>query len=208
LADTIALFRGALPARDQMPLSQQSVDCLRSALDMGRGVVFATAHLGPIDVMAASVAECGFPVATLARESYDPRFTELYDAMRDPRGIRTIYRGRPGTETSIVRCLRDGLAVGFPMDLAGRGMAVRRLPFLGSRPPIPVGPAAIARRLRIPVVVGTPAPGRSQLHVRIEMIDAGGQMPERELTAALAGALEARIRDLPHHWPWMHEGRC
>jgi Kdo2-lipid IVA lauroyltransferase/acyltransferase len=207
LAQTVGLLRQDRIASDVMPLSAASRTVLDRALAGGRGVVFATAHLGPIDVMAASVAEAGYPVATLARESYDPRFTALYDALRKPRGIRTIYRGRPGMEAAIVRALRQGHLVGFPMDLAGRGMPTQLVPFLGERAPIPVGPARIALLLGSPVVVGTPEPVGERLQITVESVAwEQGEQAEDQLTRAIVMALERRIRAMPAHWPWMHGG--
>lgn len=204
LAQTLSLLRSSRPVSEAMPLSAEARQVLDEAVARGRGVVFATAHLGPLDLMAACVAEAGYRIATLARESYDPRFTEMYDALRKPRGVRTIYRGRAGMETAVVRALRGGALVGFPMDLAGRGMQTRELPFLGERSPIPVGPARIAEALGAPVVVGTFAPGGSGMHFTVQLVGLGGDLPEAELTASITRALERRILDLPAHWPWMH----
>lgn len=208
LADTVALLDRRCVG-DRMPLAPEGRAVLDEALGQGRGVIFCTAHLGPIDLMAASVAECGYEVTTLARESYDPRFTELYDALRGQRGVRTIYRGRAGMEQAIVRALRRGGLVGFPMDLGGRGVAVRQLPFLGRRVGLPIGPARLAALVGAPVVVGTPAPGPSGVWTTVEHIGAAmGDDPDHDackLTESIAASLERRIRALPEHWVWMHD---
>jgi KDO2-lipid IV(A) lauroyltransferase len=187
-----------------MPLDPEACRVLDAKRAEGRGVIFVTAHLGPIDIMAASVAEHGYPAATLARESYDPRFTALVESLRAPRGVQTIYRGRQGMESAIIRALRRGMLVGFPMDLAGRGMETRQVPFLGEPTPIPVGPARLARRLGVPVVVGTPAPAAGGMTITVEPLDSDANGSDESLVLAMAGALERRIRALPAHWPWMH----
>lgn len=204
LAQTVGLVCSRRKARDIMPLDPEACRLLDAKRSEGRGVIFVTAHLGPIDVMAASVAEHGYPAATLARESYDPRFTALYESLRAPRGVQTIYRGRPGMETAVIRALRRGLLVGFPMDLAGRGMETRKVPFLGESTPMPVGPARLARRLRVPVVVGSPAPAPGGMIVTVEPLDADANESEESVIRAMASALERRIRALPAHWVWMH----
>ena len=48
----------------------------------GRGVLFPSAHLGPWERVAPSLVACGVPLVTLARESYDPRFSRLYERLR------------------------------------------------------------------------------------------------------------------------------
>ncbi len=205
LGDTLSLL-GNCQANDILPLSEDAREVLDEALACGRGVVFCTAHLGPIEVMAASVAERGYDVVTLARESYDPRFTEVYNAVRQPRGVKTIYRGREGMERSMIRALRDGKLIGFPMDLAGRGMATETYNFLGQPTEIPIGPARIALRLHAPVVVGTPAWGQKGLHISVEPITTENivKQDERTVTQAIVKALERRILNLPAHWVWMH----
>lgn len=204
LAQTVGLLCSRRKAGDIMPLDPEACRLLDAKLSEGRGVIFVTAHLGPMDVLAASVAEHGYPAATLARESYDPRFTALVESMRAPRGVQTIYRGRPGIATAVIRALRRGMLVGFPMDLAGRGMETREVPFLGEPTPMPVGPARLARRLNVPVVVGSPAPAAGGMIVTVEALDAAAKQSEESLILAMADALERRIRALPAHWLWMH----
>jgi len=203
-----------------MPLSYEARGVLDEVLSLGRGAVFVTAHLGPIDVMAASVAEHGYSVSTLARESYDPRFTRLYEQLRTPRGVRSIYRGRDAG-SKIVRALRGGGLVGFPVDLVGRGVRARTVRFLGQEDLIAVGPIVLANRLNVPIVIGSPAPGKVELEVTVERFltenreysyrrSRGGVengSDEQDLAQSMATILESRVRAIPAHWPWMHKSR-
>ena len=56
---------------------QTSRDELSRALAEGRGVVYVTCHLGPWERMAALLADLGFPITTMARESYDPQISDV-----------------------------------------------------------------------------------------------------------------------------------
>jgi KDO2-lipid IV(A) lauroyltransferase len=202
LADIVRLLDDREPVDSTMALGQGAEGTIRRAWKHGRGVVFATAHLGPIDRMAGLVASLGYPVVTLARESYDPRFTSLYERVRGRLGVRTIYRGRPGADVQLVRALRSGALVGFPMDLAGRGVATTTCRFLGEARWIPVGPARIALRTGARVLVGTPGPGEGgRVEVTVEEV---GAVEEADLTERMVRALERRIRAWPAHWVWMH----
>jgi Kdo2-lipid IVA lauroyltransferase/acyltransferase len=204
LADAVRLMRAEEPVERRLALSAEAEEVLREALSEGKGVVFVTAHLGPMERMAALVASRGFEVVTLARESYDPRFTTLYERLRASRGVRTIYRGRAGAEVAIVRALRGGSLVGFPMDLAGRGMECATVELLGAPHLVPLGPARIALRTGAAVVAGTPGPGPEGLRVFVTRLKVAPEMTEQELTRRCASELEARIRAWPAHWPWMH----
>lgn len=198
LADMVGLLAGEAPS---LVLEADDEARLRGALGE-RGVVFATAHLGPWEAIGPVLASRGLRVATVARESYDPRFDRLYARLRDDRGVRPLYRGAPGFATSLVRALRTGTIVGFPMDLAGRGVRTIDAPWMGRLAPIPVGPAELALRTGARVVVGTAAPGPSGPRLAIEVIPAG-DVDAAALTARIAGALSQRILAMPAAFPWM-----
>ena len=209
LADALRLLDGREKAGATLQLDETVEPMVREAMAAGRGVVFATAHLGPMERMAALVAECGLPVVTLARESYDPRFTAMFERARLSRGVQTIFRGRPGAAGAIVRALRHGSVVGFPMDLAGRGMACMQTQFLGRCVPIPLGPARIALRTGAALLVGTPqrAAGGA-MRVTVEpigdpIVRVPTARPDELLTKRLVCLLDRRIRALPDRWPWM-----
>jgi KDO2-lipid IV(A) lauroyltransferase len=203
LGDAVAMLRGDDPA----PLAFDEAD--RAVLDearaVGRGVVFASAHLGPWERVAATLVQAGVPLVTIAREAYDPRLTSIYDRIRAPRGVRAIYRGRPEAASRIVRALRSGAVLGMPMDLASRVPSIDA-PFLGHAARTAVGPARIALRTGAPVVVGTYAPGERVTVTRIRTDDlAPGTAGEKTLTSRLNEAIAARILATPESWVWMHE---
>lgn len=200
LADTLCLLDPRERAGRTLALDPGSAAVFREALARGRGVVFVSAHLGPWERLAALLVEEGFPVATVARESYDPRLTALYDRLRAPRGVRSIYRGRPGAAAAIARELRAGRAVGFLIDLPAR-VPSAPAPIFGAVADVPVGAARLARARRAEVVVGTTAPGGL---VRIDRVPTEdlppGRAGEAALLARMAAALDARIRADPEAW--------
>ncbi|MRG91032.1 lysophospholipid acyltransferase family protein [Polyangium spumosum] len=211
LADTLDLLRPGERAGARLSLDPASRRVFEEALAEGRGVVFVAAHLGPWERMAALLVEEGFPVATVARESYDPRFTELYERLRRPRGVRSLYRGRRGVALSIARELAEGRAVGFLVDIPARVPSITRR-LCGADVLVPVGPARIALARRAAVVVGTcapPAPAssnpRSSYPVveisRIPLDDLGPDpCAEDVLVTRITEELERRIAAWPEAW--------
>jgi KDO2-lipid IV(A) lauroyltransferase len=213
LGDGVALLRrrGGPP----IPLAPGSREVLDRAIGEGRGVIFASAHLGPWERVAASLVAAGLPFATVARESYDPRFTRLYERLRGRRGVQVIWRSRAGAGARILRTLRAGGVLGMPMDLRSRVPSCPA-PFLGHDAETPVGPARIALRARAAVVVGTVAPdaegcggpgGRGLVitATRIPTEDLPARGGAEALTARINDELSARIRALPDAWVWMHQ---
>jgi len=207
VGDTVAVLggRGGPPAP---ALTLQARAVIEQARGEGRGVVFASAHLGPWERVAASLAGAGVPLVTLARESYDPRFSRLYERLRAKGGVRVIWRGAPGAAARILRTLRNGEVLGVPMDLRSRVASIDA-PFLGHHAPTALGPARIALRTRAPVVVGTVAPDRegtlvvSATRIAAEDLgpDAAGALA---LTTRINDELSRRILAIPHAWVWMH----
>jgi Kdo2-lipid IVA lauroyltransferase/acyltransferase len=195
------LFRSDERAEVALDLDDASSAAFRAALDEGRGVVYVTAHLGPWERMAALLVERGFPVATVARESYDPRLTSaVYERLRAPRGVRSIYRGESGAAIRVARELTRGGAVGFLIDLPSRAVPSLDVPLFGAPARVALGPARMALGLRAAVVVGTAARGRVVVR-RLACDDLSpGEEGERALTRRIAAELDVRIRDTPTAW--------
>ena len=213
LAETVAL----LGARDWPPplaMTEHARATLAAAQADGRGVIFASAHLGPWERVAASIVASGFPLVALARESYDPRFSALTAQIRTRTGVRTIWRSESTAASKILRTLRAGELLGVTMDLRSR-VAACEAAFLGHPAPTAVGPAKIALRTGAAVVVGTAAPHISAtpgpgcpLVVTATRIATDGLTRDDagavELTTRINAELSRRILALPHAWVWMH----
>lgn len=203
LGDAVARLDPRRPL-DPIPFLHGARECLDAAIAEGRGVVFASAHLGPWERVAASLVHAGVPLTVVAREPYDPRLRRVYERLREARGVRTVYRGSDGAGVALVRVLRRGGVLGIPMDLTSRVPSVD-VPFLGENAPTPVGPARLALRTGAAVVVGTIAPssdGADAVGLSFTRIDASG--PEQALLERINAELSARIRAVPEAWPWMH----
>jgi lauroyl/myristoyl acyltransferase len=210
LTDTVALLDPTEAPDRTLGITRTSCEVLDAALAEGRGAIYATCPLGPWERMAALLASLGYPITTLARESYDPRFHELiYDLLRTSRNVEAIHRGTPTAPFAIVRALRRGRVLGFLVDLPDRARRAQMVTWLGRASRVPIGPARLALRTGAPIVVGTPAPEPGgKLSVRIERLSTAdlpaGEEGEAALCQRIADALSERIRALPTQWPWMH----
>ncbi|MDB4939383.1 MAG: Lipid biosynthesis lauroyl acyltransferase [Labilithrix sp.] len=206
LGDAVAMLDARRPSVT-LPFAPGARETLDAAIAERRGVLFASAHLGPWERVAATLVALEIPFTAVAREAYDPRLTRLYDRLRRERGLATIYRGAPGAAAGLLRTLRRGHVLGIPMDLASRVPSVE-VPFLGRPARTPVGPARLALRTGAAVVVGVPAPAEHQLELAVTRIPVDDLEAtaegERILTERINEVLSARIRALPEAWVWMH----
>lgn len=187
----------------QIIVPEQSRRNLDEALEENMGVVFVTAHLGNWELMAVKLAELGYGISTVARESYDPRFTSLIRRSRDRFGVQAIFRGEKGAAAKMLRALRGNRVLGLLIDQDTSVPSVF-VPFFGRSASTPVGAARIALRTGAPVVVGTIRRTlRGEHLVEVERVE----LPEdaREATAYLTNKLEERIRRHPTQWVWFHK---
>lgn len=170
------------------------------AIAEGRGVVFASAHLGPWERVAATLVAAGLPLSVVTREAYDPRFDALYTQLRGGRGVQAIPRGTPGAGKRMLRVLRSGGVLGIPMDLASRVPSVDA-PLLGRPAKTPSGPARLALRTGAAVIVATVDVVGDVTATRIDT----ASLDETTLTKRINDALSERIRAIPEAWVWMHD---
>jgi KDO2-lipid IV(A) lauroyltransferase len=193
---------------EPLVIAEADLRALESARAAGRGVLFVSAHLGPWEQVAASIVMAGFPLTTVARESYDPRLTRMYDRLRGRHGVRSIYRSDTNAGLRAMRCLKRGELLGVVMDLKSRVPSIDA-PFLGKMSETAIGPARLALRASSRVVVATAAPnGNDGLAITVTAIEtsdlSSGADHERTLTARINDELSRRIRALPQRWVWMH----
>jgi len=180
-----------------------SLAALDEALAPGRGVVYATGHIGNWELMAAALARAGYGVSTIAKESYDPRFTALLDSGRSGFGVSCIYRGTPGASAAMLRALGANRLLGILVD-QDTDVPGAFVPFLGLDAHTPTGAAALARRTSATLVVGSIRRTASGTHViEIAPVEPGGS--DEETTARISAILGSRVADHPSQWVWFHQ---
>jgi len=186
-----------------LPFPDAERTVLAEALREGRGVLFVSAHLGPWERVAQTLVASGFPLTTVARESYDPRLTALYDRLRGSKGVASIYRGAAGAPLRMLRTLRSGGLLAMLMDLRSRVPSIE-VPFLGAPAATPVGPARMACRTGAAIVVGTAAPSPDGPQLTVTRLTIDDLASEADVTACINDELSKRILAMPEQWVWMH----
>lgn len=181
---------------------------LETALARGRGVVFVSGHIGNWELLARRVARAGYPSQSIAKETTDPRVTELVGRFRARGGVRSIWRGQEGAARAMLRALKAGEILGLLIDQDTRVQSLF-VPFFGELAATPRAAADLAIRTGAAVVVGFCQREGRGYRLTMEEVPVPEGL-EREaaalaLTAALSERIEAAIRRAPEQWVWMHQ---
>jgi KDO2-lipid IV(A) lauroyltransferase len=151
----------------------------------GKGVVLASAHLGPVVLSGQVLAARGFDVAVIV-EPKAGDIGRVIDRARSAMGIRTVESTSP---MSVVRILRRGGVVGVLADRAITGVG-ERVPFFGREALLPSAHVALAMRTGAALVPGFALREGGRLRAFAE--------PELELPRT--GDREADLREGVRRW--------
>lgn len=119
------------PASDSLPLVREThgLECLDEACRAGRGIVFATPHLGAWE-LSAVVASRRIPMTVLFRPPRVAAFDELVSAARARLGLNPVPTSASGVR-ALHRALQRGEAVGILPDQQPRSGKGVYAPFFG-----------------------------------------------------------------------------
>lgn len=119
------------------------------AYTYGKGVVFATGHIGNWDMAGAAFAARGRPVSALVETLTPPRWNDRVQRTRTAAGVKAIPIENGPREMLAALRKQEGLAVLVDRPLANDGVPVT---FFGKETRVPAGAATLALRTGSPVV--------------------------------------------------------
>lgn len=211
MIEILNLWRGDKGVLERVQFSPGSRERLMEAMAGGRGVVYATGHLGNWELMAARIAAT-VPAHTITRQSYDPHLNRFVENVRRKYGIRPLDREDPELADKLKKLFEKGQLLGILMD-QDTSVPGDFVPFFGRQAFTPSGAASIALKYEVPLLVGWVerggADGRDHIvHVSeplaaLREADRGAEITR--LTAACTRLLEDAIRQAPEQWVWFHE---
>lgn len=174
----------------------------------GKGVLFLTAHFGSWELSSFAHGVYGYPCHFVVRPLDNPLLDELINRYRCLSGGRAIAKKDFGRE--VLRAFKRGDAVGVLIDqnmLAGEGVFVN---FFGRLACTTTGPARIARRAGVPIVLGLVVwdekIGKHRLRFEsVEWVSHADAEEEIRLnTQNFTRKIEEAVRRWPDHWLWVH----
>jgi KDO2-lipid IV(A) lauroyltransferase len=131
-------------------LNVKGMQYLEEARALGKGVLAVSCHMGSYEVVSAIWSATLAPVSFFAEELEPRALFEWYRETRARLGISVLTLDVGGIR-KVLQALRDEEMVitAIDRDITGTGHV---MPFFGRPAPIPLGPAAIARRLGTPLL--------------------------------------------------------
>ncbi len=173
------------------------------ALRRGRGVLFATAHLGNWELSAFAHAFFASPMNVIARPLDNPWIDALVERRRALSGNRVILK--KDFARSILKALAANQAVGVLVDQNAAPENGAFVDFFGMRACAGTGFAKLAARSGAAVIPGfalwLEEERRYVLRFYPPLPVTGDPAAD---TQALQSCLERVIRDYPDQWLWIH----
>jgi len=128
----------------------EGLENLRQAVELGRGVMLVTVHMGNWEWMGAALAYAGFPMTTIAQPQPNPHLNRILNEYRAMAGLEVFSRGT-NDMFKVVRALKNGKVLGFLADQdAGRdGIFVD---FFGRKASTSSTPAHLANKYQVGIV--------------------------------------------------------
>lgn len=176
-------------------------------LARGKGAIVVVGHLGNWDAGGAWVGARGNRLVTVAEVLKPRRMFDFFVAHRAKLGM-TIFPAVAGVTERLVSAVDEGAVVAIlgDRDLKGKGPTVT---FCGEETTFPAGPAAVALRTRVPLIVagvyGIQLPGGKRgwlgdIGAPIELPATDDPNALQVLTQRVAEQLEAAIKRRPEEW--------
>ena len=170
----------------------------------GKGVVIATAHLGPYELAAACFAANGYTVYGMM-ENLDPEVLDALASVRSATGMQLVNM-KDGLRAAY-RILGEGHFLALVADRAiGDTRGTVELPFAGGRRLLPTGPAVFAQATGAAILTAFARPnpgGKSRYVIEFDppLIAEGRGPAERDrLMNAIVERMSAAVRRDPDQW--------
>lgn len=174
----------------------------KKAADKGKGVIFASCHLGNWEMMAAAGGLAGMPVTIVTRRLKPAWLLEKAAASRLSTGVRAAYD--PRTLPVVMKALRAGESVGFVIDQYAPPPMGLKARFFGVEVDTLAAVGPLAQRTGAAVVPAWTLRDRDgvvRLRIEPEITLPGDPAAA---TQALADKVESWVRAHPVQWLWIH----
>jgi lauroyl/myristoyl acyltransferase len=187
-------------ARFEAIVRVEGWDNFLCAQQLGKGVIFGSAHLGPVALVGQILMARGYPL-TLPAEKMTSELMQAVNRARQSQGLRLVPMDSP---LGIHRVIRDGGTLGILADRAVTGVG-ERVDFFGRTALLPSAHVALALRTGAALLPGFAWRENGFLYARVErpleLVTTGDREADvRAGVRQFAAILERYIREHPEQW--------
>jgi KDO2-lipid IV(A) lauroyltransferase len=174
----------------------------------GRGVLFLTAHFGNWELGSFAHGVYGYPCHFVVRELDNPLVDALINDYRCLSGGKAIEKR--DFARHVLRAFSQGEAVGILMDQNMAPAEGAFVDFFGRLACTTTGPARVARKTAVPIVLGLVIWDAKLKKYRLRFDSVPWlrrEDPEEEVlanTANFTRLIEEYVRRYPEQWLWVH----
>lgn len=189
-------------------VSFEGEEHFQTALARDKGAILVSGHYGNWELYAAAIASAGYPFSVVVYPQHNVRVDLLLNRLRRGKGVGIIYKRNAAKD--VLRALAANRLVTMLADQdAGPDGAFAE--FFGRPASTTRGPALFAVKTGAPIITGVIVREPGGRHRGI--IDpplyadrtADRERETERLTREIASRLEARVRERPDHWYWVHK---
>jgi KDO2-lipid IV(A) lauroyltransferase len=196
------------PRRLDQVIEFRGEETLRTAIGIGKGVIYVTGHIGNWEIMGHDVA-ARYNLSVIAAPIEPEQVNDMIVGLRAGMGVRTILRSRPGASRELVRVFKENRIMGILID-QDTDVESTFVDFMARPAWTPTAAASMALKFGAPVVFGYIQRNKDNRHTIIvegplELVNSGDR--EKDIianTAMLTKKIEGAIRRNPEQWVWMH----
>jgi KDO2-lipid IV(A) lauroyltransferase len=185
----------------------EGLESVKEAYAEGRGVLVISGHFGHWELTAYMQGFLGLPMTLITKPMENPRLERMLAGLRLGSGNQVVAKANAVREA--VKAIARGVGVAVMIDQDARGSGIF-VPFFG-RPSSTIPTVGMMHLRTGAAVVATfsyPAAdgGWRIVYERMRFPGLTGDRDRdvRRITEETTAALEARIRERPELWMWMH----
>lgn len=187
-------------ARLLASVDQRGWEHFAAAHAKGKGVIVASAHLGPVSLVGQLFIARGYDTV-LPVEAERSEFQRAVNRGRAAMGLQLVSTDAP---LGIVRALREGKVFGLLADRAVTGVG-ERVPFFGREALLPSAHVALALRTGVPLIPAFSGREGKRLTAsfepELELVATGDRAADvRQGVARWARVLERYVHRAPEQW--------
>jgi KDO2-lipid IV(A) lauroyltransferase len=196
------------PSRLEKVIEFQGDESLRTAIGIGKGVIYVTGHIGNWELMGHAVA-ARYNLSVIAVPIEPEQVNDMIVGLRAGMGVRTILRTRPGASRELVRVFKENRIMGILID-QDTDVESAFVDFMGRPAWTPTAAASMALKFGAPVIFGYIQRNGDNRHTIIvegplKLVHTGDHGKDVIAnTAMLTKKIEDAIRKNPEQWVWMH----